>query len=553
MKEKVTSKKGGKFSFAELWKNKRSRSIIVSAGVILVCAVIYIVLLMTILKPADEKQKVYPTVGNHGEQMSKDKPFVMNPVEVDKMTGIKVENEFGGFHYYKGADGQFYFENAEAMFYDQTSDWMKGEEQDLSNLTESTSMVESLVSLSRYMLSAGEVVGYDKNNLQIYGLDNGGKASLTLTYLNDKGETESQTVLFGNPTITGNAYYVMLEGRDALYTMQDIYISRCVFTDLKSYILPQVAPPVSSTAYVDVQELVIKKKGETFAALRDLTDEEYEQSGELFTHVFTSPEGYYPSTDNLQLLLEHFISFSGESVVEFDITKRLQDPSQSEEVYKLFRQYSLLDSENRWVYELYYRYADFDVNLYISEKLEVAAEEGSTEDPEYVYYIYSPDFDLIAEFDASELKWVEWDILKLMDNHSFSVSIDRVASVEISYGDTNAKFTLQGTGKELKITSSNGVAVDTDNFRQLYKAILFITMDGTDEKPEDAESILKVRIVLRDGKEFNFEFFGMTARKAFYTLNGSGEFYINRDYVKQIITACTGILKGETITVDRKK
>ena len=65
-------------------------------------------------------------------------------------------------------------------------------------------------------------------------------------------------------------------------------------------------------------------------------------------------------------------------------------------------------------------------------------------------------------------------------------------------------------------------------------------------------SILKMNIRLRDGKEYNYEFFGMTARKAYYTLNDSGEFYINRDYVKQIITACDGILEGKTVTVDRK-
>ena len=160
---------------------------------------------------------------------------------------------------------------------------------------------------------------------------------------------------------------------------------------------------------------------------------------------------------------------------------------------------------------------------------------------------------MIAEFDAADLEWVEWDLLKLLDNHSFSVSIDNVSTIELSYEDTNCKFTLQGSGKDLKVTSSNGIKVDTDNFRQLYKAILFTTTEGYADKPAEAESILKLKVQLRDGTEYDYEFFGMTARKAYYTLNDSGEFYINRDYVKQIISACSGILKGETVTVDRKK
>ena len=159
---------------------------------------------------------------------------------------------------------------------------------------------------------------------------------------------------------------------------------------------------------------------------------------------------------------------------------------------------------------------------------------------------------MIAEFNAENLEWLEWDLLTLLDNHSFSASIDLVSSISLSYDNTNAKFTLQDKKENLKVTSSNGVKVDTDNFRQLYKAILFTTMDGYADKPEEAKKILTLDILFRDGKEYHFEFYGMTARKAYYTLNGSGEFYINRDYVKQMISACNGILKGEQVTVDWK-
>ncbi len=550
MKEKNT-KQESKFKdlFSSLWQNKRTRSILISAAVILICAVVYVVLLLTILKP--EVKEELPTVGNHGEEMASGRPFVVDPVDVSKVRGIKVDNEFGGFNYYQGEDGNFYFEGAEVMYYDLTSDWMKDAEgKDLSNLLESVSMVDSLVNLVRYMLATEEVVGYSKDNLAPYGLENGGKAAVTLTYENDQGKNESKTVRFGNMTVSGAGYYVMVDGRDALYILQDTYITRCIFTDIKSYLLPQVAPNVSSTTYVDVKELTIKKKGEVFASIRDLSDEEYKQAGELFTHIFTSPEGYYPSTDNLQLLLEHFIDFTGESVLEFNILSRLQDPEQREEMQKMFRLYSLMDAENRWNYELYYRYDNFNITLYISEKLQVATEDEEEEN--YVYYIYSPDFDLIAEFKASELEWVEWDLLKLLDNHSFSVSIDQVSTIELSYENTNAKFTLQDSGDNLKVKSSNGVKVDTNNFRQLYKAILFTTMEGYADKPEEANQILEMKIRLRDGKDYNYKFYGMTARKAYYTLNDSGEFYINRDYVKQIISACDGILEGKTVTVDRK-
>lgn len=549
MKEKNNQEK--KFSLVKIWQDKRLRAILVSSVIILICALIYIVLLFTVLK--GEEKEVMPTEGNHGEQMVNGRPFVIDPVSSDRILSIDVENEFGGFRYYLGEDDQYYFENAEFMFYDQNTDFTDEETGNPTDVLSSLSMVDSLVSLARYMLATEEVVGYDKTNLAAYGLEERGQAAITLTYLNEKDEPVSKTAFIGKPTVSGSGYYVMAEGREALYIVADNYLSKCIFTDVKAYFLPRVALPASSTEYNDVKELVIKKKGNVFASLRDLTDEEYKEAGELFTHVFTNPAGYYPSADNLQTLLETFVSFTGDEVIEYDIARRLSDPEQKDAVLDLFHHYSLMDTDNRWIYELYYKYADFDATLYISEKLEVTSDQSAESDEKkYIYYIYSPDFDLIAEFDASKLKWVDWEILDLLDNHSFSVPIDNVSSMEFSFEDTYAKFSLQGEKENLKVTSSNGVKVDTDNFRQLYKAVLFTTMDGYASKPEEADEILKLDILLRDGNEYHYVFYGMTARKAYYSLNGSGEFYINRDYVKQMMTACTDILEGKTVTVDRK-
>ena len=543
-----------KMKFKELcgkvWSNKRLRSVFLAAFAILLSVAVYVVLLNTVLKP--EENDELPTVGKHGEEMANGRPFVVDPFDADKLLGIQVENEFGGFHYYRGEDGNYYFENAEAIFYDQTSDWMNNTSQDMSNILESVSMVDSLVNMIRYMLANEEVEGYNKSNLSAYGLEGRGKAAATIRYENENGEEDSKTVFFGNPTISGSGYYVMVEGRDALYVLGDTYITRCIFTDVRAYFLPQVAPSVDNSSYMDVKKLTIKKNGETYISLRELTEEEFSDNGELFTHVFEVPEGYYPSSENLQILLENFTSFIGESVVEYNIAEKMNDLTQADEMYQKFRDYSLMDANKKWNCELYYQYADFDITLYISQKLEVVNDTSTDGEALYVYYIYSPDFDLIAEFNAENLEWLEWDLLTLLDNHSFSASIDLVSSISLSYDNTNAKFTLQDEKENLKVTSSNGVKVDTDNFRQLYKAILFTTMDGYADKPEEAKKILTLDILFRDGKKYHFEFYGMTARKAYYTLNGSGEFYINRDYVKQMISACNGILKGEQVTVDWK-
>ncbi len=558
MKEKDKEKRNGsspdrktekKLSFAQVWKEKRFRSIILSAGLVLLAVVVYVVLLQTVLKP--EQQTELPTVGNHGEQMANGRPFVIDPIEPNQLDSVRVENDLGGFYLYRGQDNEFYFEGAEFILYDVTSAWMDGSE-NMEDVMQSVSMVDSLLSLCRYMLALEEVVGYDPNNLASYGLEGRGQAALTIGHRNNSDQSVSDTIIFGNRTVDGSGYYARLEGRDAVYVLMDIYISRCIFADLKAYFSPMVAPTVPSSSYTEVSKFTIKKQGKEFLSMRSMSEEEREKNGKLFSHMFLSPAGYFASSENMQTLLESFVAFKGKQVVEYGIASRLSKPENADEIREMLRLYSLMDPEDRWYFELYYSYEDrFDITLYISNKLEVESEENEGE-KEHIYYIYSPDFDVIVEFSADDLPWVEWDLLKYLDNHSFSGSIDSVSFIELSYGETKVKFSLQGTGSDLKISSSTGVSVDTDNFRQLYKAILYTTMDGYAQEPQNATHILSLKITLRNGTQYDYQFYGMTARKAYYTLNGSGEFYINRDYVKQIVSACTGILNGETVVVEKK-
>lgn len=541
-------------SFSALWANKRTRSILIAAGVILLCVAVYVVLLFTVLKEDDTKTEK-PTIGNHGEQMVNGKPFVIDPFEATNLLSVKVENEKGGYEYYKGEDGKYYLRDAEAMLYDENVSWNEEgvSEEQLQDLLSSLPITSSLVNFVSYMLADQELVGYDKDNLASYGLADGGKATMTVNYLDDDGKETTKTIYVGSQVLSGSGYYCMLEGREAVYILADDYnVSRCAFSDEKAFMLPLVCPLVSSAVYTDASSLSIKKHGTEFLSLRKVTDEEYKQNGELFTHVFENPKGYYPSPENLQTLLYTFTNFKGEEVLEYGITERLQDPNQYQSVNEMFTLYSLMDQNRNWTYELSFTYPEFECTLYISEKLEIRSEGGDEDAKEYIYYVYSPDYDCIVEFKAEAIDWVEWDLLKLMDNHSFAVAIDNVSTIELKYEGTDARFTLTEAGADLKVQSSTGIAVETDNFRQLYKAILFTTMDGYADQPGESSPILSLKITLRDGTVYDYNFYGLTARKAYYTLNGSGQFYINRDYVKQIMNVCTGILKGETVTVERK-
>ncbi len=545
MKEKITAKPvtgtRKRFRFADLWQKKQMRSIVIAAGIVLLCGLVYLVLSLTVLKPAATQESV-----DNGL-------YVIEKMKVEQIRTVRVKHQEGGFCYYLAEDGEYYFEGAESLLYDSTADYLSGQQapDQMVDPTGFFSMTDSLMLLLSQLYAEQELMQFNED-LSVYGLDGAGKASVELTFVDAGGTERCETIIFGNKLVGTKAYYLRLANRNAVYVISDIYVTRCIFADLEDYLLPQVALSIPSSEIMNVESISLRKHGEEFISMRILNEEEKKVNDELFTHVLTYPNVYYPSSEKMQVILEKFVNFSGNSVVDYNLSERMKGDSLNDDVIETLKLYSLLDADSKWVCELSVSYGDYDSLIYFSEKLEVLS-ETEDEASRYIYYAYSPDFDVVVEFNAEDLVFLEWDLLSYLDNHIFSVNIDNVYMLELMYQDTHAKFTLEDKAEKLKITSSNGVPVVTDNFRQLYKAILFITMDGYAERPEGASSILKIKIILRTGEIMEFDFFGMTARRAYYTLNGAGEFYINRDYVKQIITACNNLLAGESVTVEQKK
>lgn len=539
---------------------KRIRLIVIAAVLIAVGLAAYAVLRLTVLKDAPTQEQ--PAIGSDGETMQSGRPFVIEPLTLEQIQTIRVDNDYGGFCYYRGEDDQFYFEGAESLLYAEISSWQSVDYESLEDIMSSISVVDTLFGLSRYMLATRKIEDYN-SDLSVYGLADNGQAAMTITYLDPDGKETEETVCFGYLTPSGDGYYVRKAGRDAVYIISAQSVTRCIYVGVNAYLLPQVAPSVSTASAALVSTFSIKKNGKEFLAFRAMTQEEFEATGEVFSHVMTCPAGYYPSVDDLEPLFDSLASFSGNSVEAYTINDRLEKLSAEDpDAYADFLHfYSLLDSDNEWVCEVNYEYPTqesfngFNITLFISEKLEVVGEEGGA--PQYVYNVYSPAFDVIVQFSADDLPWVEWDLLQYMDNHIFATSIDQVSEITFSYTDENQQkvnqtYYLTDSGQELKVTASNGVAVETDNFRQLYKGILYTTVDGYAEAPEEMQLLLAMNVKLRNGTSARYVFYNMTASKAYYTLNGEGEFYINRDYVRQIIAANRALMRGEEVSVARR-
>ena len=115
-------------------------------------------------------------------------------------------------------------------------------------------------------------------------------------------------------------------------------------------------------------------------------------------------------------------------------------------------------------------------------------------------------------------------------------------------GEDNASLTV--TEKE------TGHAPDVTNFRQLWKTLLSITMDGTVDLSDeeittltagDDNLLFTLTVKTKAGNERVYRFYPYTDRRVFYTINGEGEFYTSRTMVDKIISDIGKVMRDETV------
>lgn len=521
---------------------KQKKIIIISLIAIVVLALTYVVLKATVLwglaAKSDKKLAVISDMsffervgevlkggdgtmdadelrGNHGEKIINDRPLIFDQVERANIQELVVHNEFGGFRLYRGSDGELYFEGAEALYYDS---------QKLAQLVVSTG----------YLLAMQEVEDYN-TDLSVYGLDEqhiSGWFEMTTT------GGEYYKVLIGDKIVTSGGYYVMLDGRDAVYIL-DTGLETSVLVDVRTYLVAQVAISIPQDSYYTIDDFSLVKNGEPFISID--TELTYEDDGKTISNYSYSmkyPGEYVPSSSNYGKVLSSFINFTGDSVAEYGISRYITDENgDNPEFIELMQKYGFYDENNKLYYQLSYSYQNRTTTLYISKK-----SENNT------YYICSPSFELIAEFSADSLPWLEWDLIKWVAEPLYQQSIDLVETYEVISHTTgaSAKFSLSGEGDRLTVKLGNNT-VDTKNFRQLYKQFLYCQNDGYADNADNVACSFEIISTLRDGTVYDFKFYDVATRKSYYTVNGKGEFYTSRDNLKKMNSDLTDILAGKTV------
>jgi len=170
---------------------------------------------------------------------------------------------------------------------------------------------------------------------------------------------------------------------------------------------------------------------------------------------------------------------------------------------------------------------------------------------ESAYYAMNEDSTMVCIVPCADVPFLEYELIDFVDKCIFQMDINNVESLEVKAGENYEKFLLTGEKTELKVTrETNGVVVDTKTFRQFYIDLLRVSMvdyaDGTNTENE----ILSYKFTTRDGYVYDYKFYDLSTTKVYYTLNGIGEFYINRDDINKVINDFGMVLAGETFISD---
>lgn len=444
--------------------------------------------------------------------------YIFAPVSQSEVQSIAWRNSEGSYEIYRDNEGNFVMRDAEDNSYVQ---------QRLSMLVAATCRPSVLQRVTTACEDFSE-----------YGLTPG-KEPMSYTVTTTANVTH--TVLLGDKTPAGTGYYVRYEGRDAVYVIPADYIDTCIAQPMATMMTPLLVYPVPENEYYLMDNFTLKRHGEVLFQAVYLSEDERQTLASTRVFKMTYPAEYTPSVENYDTaVLSTLTQLTGTAVV----AQGLNDET--------LAKYGCLDP----AYEISYTYDGVQVQLLISEK--------QTE--EDLYYVASPLTDIIATVPADTLRFLDWDLIDFIDRSIYSRNIAEIAQIDVQSDTVNASFALThlrdqtDADKNLRVTETvSGTQItDITNFRNFYRVLLSVQLQDyapyteADIETEDLSCALTLRMVTTGGTEITYRFYPYSTRRALYTINGSGEFYVLRKDMQKVIDDCTRVIEGRTVDPEAK-
>ncbi len=483
---------------------KQRKAVIILAIAVAAAVLLYFLLVKPIVEYVEEITKEEIELLEGEVLGTNDRILMFEHTEKSNIESIDVHNEYGEWGVYYDYDSEEFYVTGypEAPY--------------------SKEQLSSLVVSAGYTLSMTRVTT-DCEDMHEFGLaDSDNPAWYTLTTRDGK----THTVYIGSKIPTGAGYYCRYAGRNAVYVL-DSTLSQTLLQPLEAMITPTLALPMNTNDYFTVKNFAVLKGDEIKIMITYLDEEEKESEASMSSYKMLAPANYTVNDSNYSIALEVLTAFEGTSALVYD-------PEESD-----LEEYGLLDP----AYTLTYEYSGIQQYILFSEK----NESGN-------YYAYSLLFNLITEVSGSDLAWLEWDLIKWVDSPIFMMNINDVQTITVESETATRTFDLEGEGQELVVTErETGFQPEVKNFRQFYKTLLSVSIE--DYAPiESVEALdmekdlyMTLTVETRAGKTHTYKFYPYSTRRAFYTVDGDGEFYVLRDMATKVITDAEKVMTNTPI------
>ena len=504
------------------------------ASVFAVLTLLYFIVLAPLLqKKADEANPtVEPPKLLDGEALDEDGQtiLVFPYTERKYIKSIEVVNQYGSFTCYRDEEDNFYFKDYEQ-----------------APLTAET--LSSLVVAAGYTGTLQRVTEKCED-WATYGLaeeDNPAYYKLTLL------DGTVHQVYIGDLIKSGGGFYCRYKDRDALYVIGNT-IEGSLLVPIETLVTPYLGYVLDQQTYATTDEFILLKNGETFVYIT--YDKSTANTSEAVFSVYDMhyPGNYAIDDGKYSEVLLSFCTLQGAATIKVGTTEKLLHEDE-----EIMAQYGFEDMNNA-PYELYYKYGD-------TESLIIFAPSGI----EGYYFAYSYLYNLIALVEETSIPYLEWDLKEFISDQIFHESINNVYNIEITgtiyegdgttvKAEVNESFDLRDSDNNLTVTpSATGKTFTSDqlkNFKQFYMVMLLIEIqgymkgEGVDDYSE-LEEIACMKITMDDDSVLEYKFYSYSGRRCYVTINGSGEFYVNKKDVYKMLSDATRAAHG--LTVDRNQ
>lgn len=455
--------------------------------------------------------------------------YIFSPLARSSIQSIEVENEFSTYEIYRDSSDTFQFKGYEGIQF------------------ESNAFASLIVSAGTP--TAMKRVGQDLTSEELanYGLDTP-QAKWTVTSTSG----DCYTMLVGDGLITEGGYYVMLEGRNAVYII-GTSIAETILCPPSVLIAPILTAGMTQNDYFYVDEFTIWHGEELFVHTRRVPDSEKQNPDAIIEVALLHPSteiggetSYYPINENLYLeVLYSLLTLEASAVVEF-----LPDEDAS-------RLYGLDEP----AYTVAYSFNGYAFYIFVSE----IQEDG-------YYYATSNLFGYttICRVAPESLYWLKRDQFNWIFQSPFYEYITTISRLTVKGEGVDVDFRLTHGKDENGNNTLNVVEVNSDtsisnanikNFREYYKTIINVAnkqyADLSDEDvaaltSDDSKLVMTMTYENLSGESRVYKFYKyyeastgeISSGKIFATVDGVGEFYTSNDLVNKVLDSSKRVIAG---------